>query len=239
METIISASVGFSGKILLKKLLIICGILSSLLYAAMNIFVAMADPGYSSASQTVSELSAIDASTRPIWVFWSFVYTFLVIAFGWGIWLSAGRERNIRVLGALIFTYGALGLGWPFAPMHTREVIAAGGGTFSDTMHIVFSIVTVFLMLLVIGFGAVAFGKRFRLYSIMTIIVLLTFGILTGMDAPNIEADLPTPLIGVWERINIGAFLLWVVVLAVTLLLRQHSERSIFHGDVKPKIKYF
>jgi hypothetical protein len=31
-------------------------------------------------------------------------------------------------------------------------------------------------------------------------------------------ANLPTPLIGVWERINIGVFLLWVVMLAIALL---------------------
>ena len=164
-----------------------------------DIFVAMQDPGYSSASQTVSELSAIGAPTRQLWVFWSFVYTLFVAAFGWGIWISGGRNRIIKVLGALIFIYGALGLGWPFAPMHTREVLAAGGGTLSDTKHIVFSVVTVIPMVLAIGFGAATFGNAFRRYSILTIIILVAFGILTGLDAPNISLNLPTPLIGIWE----------------------------------------
>ena len=31
----------------------------------------------------------------------------------------------------------------------------------------------------------------------------------------RIAANLPTPWIGVWERINLGVFLLWVVVLAL------------------------
>src|SRR5687767_8020039 len=106
METTISTSAGFSGKVLLIKVLISCGIVSSLLYVAMNIFVAMQDSNYSSASQTVSELSAIGAPTRSVWVWWSFVYTFLVVAFGWGIWLSAEGSRTKRVLGALIFIYG-------------------------------------------------------------------------------------------------------------------------------------
>jgi hypothetical protein len=47
---------------------------------------------------------------------------------------------------------------------------------------------------------------------------LLVFGVLTFRDAPRIVANLPTPLIGVWERINIGVFLLWVVALAIALL---------------------
>jgi hypothetical protein len=45
-----------------------------------------------------------------------------------------------------------------------------------------------------------------------------------GLDAPRIEANLPTPWVGVTERINIGVFLLWVVVLA-TALLRVPGER--------------
>ena len=68
--------------------------------------------------------------------------------------------------------------------MHQRAVLAAGGGTLTDTMHIVFSMVTVFLMMLAIGFGAAAFGKRFRLYSIATMVILVAFGTLTVMDAP-------------------------------------------------------
>jgi len=111
--------------------------------------------------------------------------------------------------------YGVIGLFWP--PMHLRGTEF----TLTDTMHIVFSMVTVLLMLLAIGFGAAAFGKRFRLYSIATIVLLLVFGALTGVDAPGVAANQPTPWIGVWERINIGVFLLWVVVLAIALLCAQ------------------
>ena len=75
-----------------QKVLLVCGILSSLLYAAMNVFVPMRYEGYSSASQTVSELSAIGAPTRPLWVLLGVAYTLLVTAFGWGVWASARRE---------------------------------------------------------------------------------------------------------------------------------------------------
>jgi hypothetical protein len=76
----------------------------------------------------------------------------------------------------------------------------------------------VLLMLLAMGFGAAAFGNRFRLYSIATMVILFACGALTVPDAANIQANLPTPWVGVWERINIGVFLLWVIVLATTLL---------------------
>ena len=114
--------------------------------------------------------------------------------------------------------FAITGLAWPLAPMHTREVLAAGGGTLSDTMHIALAVITVVLMSLAIVFGAVALGQRFRLYSIKTMVVLVGFGVLTGLDSSRMSANLPTPWMGVWERISIGAFLLWIVVLAVTLL---------------------
>jgi hypothetical protein len=199
---------------IVRRVLLLCGILSSLLCAAMNVLVAMQYEGYRSASQTVSELSAIGAPTRPLWVVLGAVYTLLVTAFGWGVWLSAGRNRPLRVVGGLLLAYGAIGLFWPFAPMHLRGAQTS----LTDTMHIVFAMVTVLLMVLTIGFGAAAFGKRFRDYSIATLATHVAFGVLTGMDGPRIAANLPTPWIGVWERINISVFLLWVIVLAVALL---------------------
>ena len=201
-----------------RKSLLVCGILSSLLYVAMTILVAMQWEAYSSASQTISELSAIGAPTRSLWAVPGAIYTVLVTAFGWGVWKSAGRSRALRIAGGLILAYGSLGVLWPFAPMHLRETLAAGGGTLSDTMHLVLASATVLLMLLAIGAAAAAFGIWFRVYSLATLAILAAFGALTFLDAPRLSANLPTPWIGVWERINVGVFLLWVVVLATTLL---------------------
>jgi hypothetical protein len=77
--------------------------------------------------------------------------------------------------------------------------------------------------LLVIAFGwitfaAAAFGKWFRVYSFATLAILFVFGALTFLDAPNIGTNLPTPWVGLWERINICAFLRWIAVLAVRML---------------------
>ena len=123
----------------------------------------------------------------------------------------------MRRVGGLILAYASLGLLWPFAAMHQREVLAAGGGTLSDTLHVVLGAVTVFLMFLAIGSGASAFGRPFRLYSIATIVILLTFGGLTFVEAPRLQTNQPTPLIGLWERVNISVFLLWVVTLGAVL----------------------
>src|SRR5579859_1278811 len=200
-----------------QRVLLVCGILSSLLYGAMITLIRY--EGYNPISQVPSELTAIGAPTRPLWMVLGPVYDLLVVAFGVGVWTSAGGKRALRVVGGLFVAFGVLGgIAWPFAAMHQREVLAAGGGTWSDTLHVIFGIMTVLFTLVVIGFGSTAFGKPFRLYSIVTILILFVFGALTGLDSPRLQANLPTPWIGLWERINILGFLLWVAVLAIALI---------------------
>src|SRR5688572_31106278 len=148
----------------LTNRLLLCGIASSLLYAAMLVFVPLWWSGYSSAAQTVSELSAIGAPTRALWVPLGILWTLLYALFGWGVWQAAGRNRSLRIAGAVIIGHGVFGVFWP--PMHLRGTEP----TLADTLHIVWSIVTVLLMALAIGFAAGQFGKRFRLYSTATLL---------------------------------------------------------------------
>jgi hypothetical protein len=198
-----------------RKLSLMSGIAFSLLFAAMIWLIRY--EGYSVISQVPSELTAIGAPTQALWARLGWIDTLLEIAFGLGLWASAGVNRTLRIVGGIILAHASLSLLWPFAAMHQRDVLAAGGATWSDSFHVVLGGVTVFLMFLTIGCGATAFGKRFRLYSIATIVVLLLFGGLTFLEAPRLQANLPTPWIGLWERINISVFLVWVVVLAVLL----------------------
>jgi hypothetical protein len=182
---------------------------------------------YQIASQTISELSAIGAPTRVLWTVLVTPYTLLMLAFAWGVWKSAGSNQRLRSAGGLLMAYGALGLLWPFAPMHLRETLAAGGGTISDTLHIALASITQIIYLLALGLTARALGRSFRIYSIITFVLLLTFGLLTFLEALGIAANQPTPLIGVWERINIGVFLVWVVVLAVVLLRGEKNKVTV------------
>ncbi len=204
------------GKQTSLRILLICGIVSSLYYVVLNIIVAMQWDAYRVASQTVSELSAIGAPTRPLWVVLCLGYTLLLAGFGWGVRAFSADNRLLRTAGALIVANAIIGLEWP--PMHLREVLAAGGASLTDTLHIVWTAVTVLLTIAAIGLAATALGKRFRLYSIATVMVMLTFGTLTGMDAPRMQANLPTPWIGVWERIAIAAQILWIAALGTSLL---------------------
>jgi hypothetical protein len=223
-----SGSTRFLVEVPSRKVLLLCGILSSLLYVVINIVVPMQYPGYNPASQTISELSAIGAPTRRLWVILVTVYLLLLAAFGYGVWKSAAQNRPLRIVGGLLLSQGILGLFCP--PMHQREVVAAGGGTLTDTMHIVFGTLTILLMLLTIGFGALAFGTRFRRFSIVSIAIFLGFAVLTGLDSPRMAANLATPWLGIWERSLIGVFLFWVIFMASTLLRSERTQG--FHNGI-------
>jgi hypothetical protein len=147
------------------------------------------------------------------------------MAFGFGVCASAREKRKLRIAGGLLIAYGALGFLWPLAPMHLRQTLAAGGATASDTMHIVLGGVTEILYLLALGLAAAALTKTFRVFCIATFVVLMAFGVLTFLEAPGVGRNQPTPYIGVWERINIGAFLLWIVVLAIALMRSSGETR--------------
>lgn len=205
----------------MRKVLLACGIFSSLLYVTTVVVAGLRWEGYSAASQTVSELFAIGAPTSSLVVPIFVAYALLVYAFGAGVWLSAGRSRALRAAAALIIGKEVLGLIVTlFFPMHLRGTAT----TLTDQMHAILTLIGVVCMLAAIGFAAAAFGRRFRIYSIATIVLLVVFGVLAGLDGARLEANLPTPWMGVTERINIFAYMLWAIVLAVALLRRAGKQ---------------
>jgi Protein of unknown function (DUF998) len=212
-----------------RKPMLGCGILAALLYVSMTLFVGLLWEGYSVVSHVPSELSAIGAPTRLLWTWLGTVYGVLMVAFGWIVWKSAPPNRALRVVGALLVAQTVFAQFWP--PMHQRAVLAAGGGTLTDTLHLVWATITGFFFTLMVGFGAAALGKRFRVYSILTIVIVLACGAVTGTYASRLQADLPTPWIGVWERISIATFMGWIAVLATALLRDGNPQRQF--GDTR------
>jgi hypothetical protein len=204
----------------LPRFLLACGLAAPLLYIAMLAFVPLRWPGYSSAAQTISELSAIGAPSRALWVPLGIGYTLLLAAFGAGVWAATRGRRRLRIAGALLLAYGLLGLGWP--PMHMRGVEP----TVTDMLHVVWTVVSLLLMLAAMLLAAASLAKGFRAYTIVTIAVFLVCGGLTFADAPQLAANLATPLIGVWERVNAVASQLWLMVFAVTLLRHRSWEST-------------
>jgi hypothetical protein len=207
-----------------QVVLLACGLLYALLYPIINdVIAATLYDGYSRMDQAVSELSATDAPTHAFLTAIGPVLSLLFIGFGIGVWQSAYEKRALRLAGALMIAHGAMGFLWMFAPMSQREVIAAGGATSADAMHLVLSGATGLFVTAYVATTALAFGWVFRFYSIATIATALLFGLLSA-QVDRIEAGEPTPYMGLLERIGIGAWLLWVAVVAIGLIGRQTRE---------------
>ena len=56
------------------------------------------------------------------------------------------------------------------------------------------------------------------------ILAIVVFGVLAGLQADRVAANQPTPWLGIVERGNVYAIMLWVSVLAIGLLRAQKSE---------------
>jgi amino acid transporter len=148
-----------------------------------------------------------------------------VSAFAVGVWTSARPKRAGRITGAMLLGYAAFGMaGGVVFPMKPREALAAGEGTLRNAMHIPATMVMSLFILLAMGFGASLLGKRLRYYSYGTIAILVVFGVLASLQAGQMQANEPTPLMGIEERINIYATMLWVAVLAIGLLRAQKAR---------------
>lgn len=197
--------------------LLACGVAYAVLYPVVNdVIAATIYEGYSRLDQAVSELSATGAPTHTFLTFVSPVFAGLLTAFGIGIWRSAVGRRALRIAGALVAAHGVVSLLWMIAPMSRREVIAAGGSTSADTMHLVLAAATGVFVAAYVTSAAFGFGKIFKLYSAATIVTSLVFGLMSA-QVEQIEAGEPTPYMGLFERIGIGAWLLWMAAMAISL----------------------
>src|SRR5581483_1905680 len=92
-----------------RRVLLGCGVLSSALYIASDVYAWSRYPGYSPASQAFSELLAEGAPTRPFMVTVAGApYNLLAAALGVGVWAAPGRRRVSRIVGALLVLYAVI-----------------------------------------------------------------------------------------------------------------------------------
>jgi hypothetical protein len=206
----------------IRKALVACGPLSVLVYVGWAELAALQWDSYSRISNAISELFLSDSPSggflQPLE---SVAYNTFVIAFGIGVWQSARGRRALRVIGALQVLSGATFPLW----------LAFGEAAL--TAHIVLSVVGVLTWLGSLGFGAAAFGRRFRLYSLITLATVLVFNALAFMYVPEAAAGEPMGIIGLFERIAFSAYFLWIVVLAV-ILWRTCSETDATEANREP-----
>jgi hypothetical protein len=212
----VTAGLGWED-IMARKILLTCGVVSSLLYVVTDIAGALQWDGYSYVDQTISELAAIGAPSRPLVAILFMIYGLLLIPFAAGFAVSAGSDRNLRIAAIAFAGVPLVGFVSSFFPIHVRGT----AWTINETMHSVLTAITVVMFVTSMVYAAHAAGRKFLAYSIVTIAVTLLFGALAGWTGRRLVDDLPTPWIGVTERISVFAYLAWVAAVAVVLMRRE------------------
>ena len=208
----------------LQKILLICGILSSILYIGTDIIASMfLYPGYSYTSQQVSELSAIGAPTKTLWSNMGLIYDILLVAFAIGILSVSKKKTSLKITAILILVFVLDTTLWKYAPMHPRGTVSVS----TDIAHIVLAAVEVLTMVLFMSFGAIALGRRFRIFSGITIFLTLAAGAFVGTTVNAIAAGQPTPWMGLVERVSVYSPMIWLVVFALVML--QWKESQVIH----------
>jgi hypothetical membrane protein len=208
---------------MLRRVLLACGVASTALYALADLLGGLSYPGYDFSSQAISELTAIGAPSRPLVVGLLFLYNVLVLLFGLGVLREAiaGPRLPLRITAGLLLVYAILGLaiGLFWSASFSMQQRGAGSLT-TDAPHIIITAVMVLLLLGAIATGSFGFDRRFRLYSFATIVTVLVFGAWTSRFAPRIAAGEATPGLGILERIDVYTAMLWIAVLGGKLSRR-------------------
>ena len=195
---------------MLQILLLSCGVIAAALYIVADIATAAQYPGYSYINQVISELSAVGAPTSDLWGRFMVPWGVLMLAFAIGMVRAAKEHPLLRTATNWILVLVISGPVWGFLPMHMR------GAPFDwrDAGHIAMGAITVLLMLAIVWTASNAFGKKWGLYSLVMLAVLFVAAVPTFAYVPRMIAGQPTPLIGIFERIDVYGFFIWTGLLA-------------------------
>ena len=170
-------------------------------------------PGYHNfTSQMVSELMAVGAPTRHLLIWLFTPYNLLVFAFAAGVWASAQGRRSVRLTAAALVGYGVVSNG---RAILLPDGLARNGGLAAGRSAHRGHVRDVDLDRRRDGVRSLRARKAVPLYSLATIAIVVVFGTLAGLLARPMPGS--TPGLGLAERVNIYATMLWMASLAASL----------------------
>ena len=204
------------------------GIAAPLVYAGVVLLGGALTPGYSHRDDPISALMETGAPARALIDPLFAVYDLLLVAFALGLRRGFARTgvdlpATVPVSLALVGVAGLLTWPLPMDPV---------GGAASPTgiAHIALAGAQSLGTLVAILSAGMALNKTrawpwLSLYCFATASLLLATGMVAGAAAAT-----NGPLAGLWERLTIGAFQQWLVVIAVVGLLSRPDS-----GNAAPR----
>jgi len=193
------------------KLIPLFGIFSIIMYF-LHIFLGeIFYEGYNPLAQAISDLTASNSPSKIIAKIFSTLYGICAVTFSVGFFVCLKNKIN-KVLTVSSFIFCVMNtisfLGYTFFPLSESGY----AGTFQDKMHIIVTVLVVFLtisslVLFSIGFFRV---KRYKWLSVISICTL--FILMAGAMLINI---VPHEYFGIAERINVYSVIIYTGILSL------------------------
>jgi hypothetical protein len=199
------------------------GIIAPLFYIIPTIVGGLLRPGYSHLSNSVSDLLASGAPNRTYLMIPFTVYPVFLSVFGFGLFAilrSKPPPLNSQtgligfiLIGASMGILGILTMTiFPQDP-HGTPMTTPG------LMHLILvgvQAVSAMAAILLIGFWFRSNGfSGYFIYSIISFLVLLVTGIISMIGVTQ-----GSQFIGLFERLNVGAIVQWLVVIGIWFMLK-------------------
>lgn len=199
----------------MKNVFAICGLLAGFLFIGGDLLGVALWKGYKILFQSISELTATGAPTRPVVLPIFLLSHLLLVAFGFAIWEAAGENAGMKVLSVLVIGNGLSSVIAALFPMtlgRTARLSDPGAAL---------GAISVVLMVAALIVAAIATDGWVRWLSIG---VVAAFAALTVVGL-TLQA---TPHIGLQERVMSYGWLIWVGIVAIALLRSELSSGGAF-----------
>ena len=204
----------------MKKILLLCGVISPLIYIGMTILGGALIPGYSHIKDTVSELMSPGAPNKVLMDALMALSSVFMTLFGIGVFQfvkASGQSNRLGITAAiLLIILGILQivvvLFFPQDPMGAEL-------TFQGKMHIGLVAAQALMSILIPLFMGLWLRRAgimpgFGIYSIVSAVLIVAMGIAIF--------PLGTAIMGLTERMTVLIYDLWMIIIAVNFFL--HSK---------------
>jgi len=200
---------------MLRKILISCGIAAPILYVVTAIVGAALRPDYSHIVNAISELLSNGAPNKAILDVVFNIYNALLLAFAIGAYSAVKNFPRIsRISMGILIGIQVLSFSWGFFPMDPLGAEATFAGTMHNILGGVVALATIIMPLMMgLGIRRLQGFNRYAIYSFISSAVIFVSG-LTGV----ILAGQGIHLFGLFERITIGSYEIWILVTALRIL---------------------
>jgi hypothetical protein len=200
--------------------LLVCGLAAPLLSVATDLLAIARADGYRPMRQSISELTAVGAPTRPLVTALDVTRDGLLAAFATGVTATAGDSRVLAATGGLVAATAALDA---FATAALPRDYASPTWSPRNTANTVVMAAGVGCFVAAMGTGAAGIRGPFRAFSAG---IPLSYALLTFLALVLRSRDASPSSTGAQERTMAYSYQLWVAALASLLLRRQARSRT-------------